>query len=81
MNVRSLIKLKRFTLTTGHHHNADNPYTHKVEIWHGDEAHPYHETASFTKDELLLWLANISQLYGYLVEQIPDEAKDSSRTS
>jgi len=70
MNVRSLIKLKDFTLINDYAKNGDNPYTYKIEIWHGDEVHPYHESAPFTKEELSSWLLNVSKLYNYLISEI-----------
>ena len=79
MNVRSLIKITDFKLNKDLPQNTDNHYTHKLEIWHGDEKYPYHEAAYFTKDELLLWLANVGRLHDFLLGQLKDASEIRSK--
>lgn len=75
MNVRALIKFTKARLTKIEGQNADNLYTYKVDVWHGDDSYPYHESAIFTKDELSSWMKSVEELHSYLTDAIKDVSK------
>lgn len=79
MNVRSLVKLQNFSLKYEEQSNPDNFYVYKVEIWHGDQVHPYHESCSFTKEELMKWIENLNKLSKSFSMQINHEMSPNGK--
>lgn len=76
MNVRALIRLREYSLKIDDVKHADNPYIYKIDVWHGDDIHPYHESASFTKEELEDWLYNVNKLCEKIHGELIDGEKD-----